>query len=138
MKKMKKTIIICFVSFFIINTVAYAANIDIYSGIINSIVAVKNAVLKTDSGMSKNTNEAIAKLDNYLKDYKLDIKTELESYKKSKANDANKQVNDKVDETIKKLETDKSKLIADYKKEIDTQIESELEKELQKLEKHYN
>jgi gas vesicle protein len=135
---MKKTIIICFVSFFIINTVAYAANIDIYSGIINSIVAVKNAVLKTDSGMSKNTNEAIAKLDNYLKDYKLDIKTELESYKKSKANDANKQVNDKVDETIKKLETDKSKLIADYKKEIDTQIESELEKELQKLEKHYN
>ncbi|WP_113672301.1 hypothetical protein [Vallitalea guaymasensis] len=137
MKKFKKIVTISILSFILINTVAYAANIDLYSGIIKGIVAVKDAVLKKDSGLERNTNEAMKKLDNYIKDYKNDIKNDLESYKQSKAEDAKKVVNDKVDETIKQLDKEKSKLITDYKKEIDKQIDSELDRELERLQQHY-
>jgi gas vesicle protein len=137
MKKFKKIFTIGILSFILINTVAYAADIDLYSGIIGGIVAVRDSVIKKDSGLGQNTNEAIKKLDDYVKDYKADIKNDLEAYKQSKAANAKEVVNDKVDETIQQLAREKEKLISDYKKEIDTQIESELDRELERMQKRY-
>ncbi|GKX28219.1 hypothetical protein SH1V18_06990 [Vallitalea longa] len=138
MKKIKKIILITVFSFILINTVAYAANFDLYGSILNSIEAIKDAVLKKDSGLGRNTNDAIKRLDNYIKEYNTDLKSDLESYKQAKSEDAKKVVNSKVDEAIKKLDKEKSKLISDYQKEIDKQIDSELERELDRLQKHYS
>ncbi len=138
MKKWKKMLVITLVTFTFVNIVAYAANIDLYSGIINRIVAVKERVLKQDSGLSRNTSEAIKNLENYLKEYETSMQSELESYKQNKADEAKQVVNEQIDKTIKQLEKEKSKLLKDYKKEIDQQIENELEQELQKLQNRYN
>lgn len=138
MKKAKKIIIITVFSFILINTVAYAANFDLFGSILNSIEAVKDAVMKKDSGLERNTNDAIKRLDKYIKDYNTDIRNDLESYKKSRSEDAKKVINSEVDEAIKKLEKEKSKLVSDYQKEIDKQIDSELERELDRLQKHYS
>lgn len=138
MKKIKKLLIITVFSFLVINTIAYAAEIDIYSGIISRITAVKDTIVNRNSGLSKDTDAAMKKLDNYIKDYETNIKSELEKYKQIKKNESKQTIEGEVNKVINQLNSEKPKLLDEYKKEIDNNMQIELEKELERLKKKYS
>ncbi|MCT4599214.1 MAG: hypothetical protein N4A50_15200 [Vallitalea sp.] len=138
MKKIKKLLIVSVFTFLVINTIAYAADIDIYSGIISRITAVKDTIVNRNSGLSKDTDAAIKKLDNYIKDYEANVKSELEKYKQTKKNESKQTIDGEVNKVIDKLNSEKPKLLDEYKKEIDTSMQQELEKELERLRKKYS
>ncbi len=137
MKKLKKIIIVGIVSILLANTIAFAAQTDLYTIVRNSILAVKETILKRDSALEDNGDDAIQRLDEFVTDYKVDLQIELEKYEEEKNEEAAVAIEQEIDTTIQQLEDEKKVLIEEAKKEIDTKIQKDLDNELTKIRKHF-